>query len=224
MAPGIAVLYLGVKREALGEGALKNTNYWVFPSDDVEKDYATLSEGRFVEDPTVFVTVTSARDLAHAVAPPGVVNLQVMALAPSAPEAWGVERADTYRRAEPYLTRKRELRDRLVRRAAEVFPGLAGGIVYEELATPLTHARYTLATNGTPYGLAATPEQFNTRRPDAVTHLPGLFLAGASTRSSHGVMGAVMSGRVAARAVQRYLARVPRDVARAAKARAAKAA
>jgi len=79
-----------------------------------------------------------------------------------------------------------------------------------ELATPLTLARYTLASNGTPYGLAGTPAQFNARRPGAVTHLPGLFLAGASTRTAHGVAGALASGRLAARAAGTYLTHQPR--------------
>jgi len=207
MAPGFAVLFLGVKREALGEAPLKNTNFWVFPGDDVERDYAALREDRFVEDPTVLISIASTRDPGRALAPPGVVNLQLIALAPSSARAWGVEGLASYRRAAPYLEKKRALRDRLVRQACRVFPGLAQGIVYEELATPLTHARFTRSTNGTSYGLAATPAQFNGGRPDAVTHLRGLFLAGASTRSGHGVTGALASGRAAAHAASDYLAR-----------------
>ena len=39
-----------------------------------------------------------------------------------------------------------------------------GQIAFQEVATPLTHARYTGATGGTSYGIAATPGQMALRR------------------------------------------------------------
>lgn len=217
MAPGIAVLYLGVKREALGPEAEVNTNYWIFPNDDVEQDYRALREGRFIEQPSIYVTIATNKDPAQKVAPEGVVNLQIMALAPSDPKAWGVDGVEgSYGEHPAYLDKKAELQARLLRRAREVFPGIEAGIVYTEVATPLTHGRYTGSSNGTPYGIAGTPEQFNTRRPGAQTHLPGLLLAGASTRTAHGVVGAMLSGREAAGAAVKQLARFERKLSRAA--------
>lgn len=210
MAPGLAVLYLGVKREALGEAGRANTNYWFCPSDDVESDYAALRAGRFAEAPTVGMTLTSNKDPSLGLAPQGVVNLQLLALAPSDPRVWGVEDGASYRKSAAYLAHKRALRDRLLRQVRAVFPDLEAGIVFEELATPLTHARYTLSTGGTPYGIAATPEQFDAGRPGPVTHLPGLLLAGASCRNTHGVVGALQSGREAARAGLKELRRLGR--------------
>ena len=217
MAPGIAVLYLGVKREALGPEAEVNTNYWIFPNDDVEQDYQALREGRFVAQPSIYVTIATNKDPGQKVAPDGVVNLQIMALAPSDPKAWGVEGVDgSYSKHPAYREKKAELQERLLRRAREVFPGIGAGVVYAEVATPLTHGRYTGSTNGTPYGIAATPAQFNAKRPGSTTHLPGLLLAGASTRTAHGVVGAMLSGREAARAAGKQLARLDRKAARVA--------
>lgn len=218
MAPGIAVLYLGVKRDALGPDAEVNTNYWIFPNDDIEQDYRALREGRFLEQPSVYVTIATNKDPGQKVAPDGVVNLQIMALAPSDPKAWGVDDVEgSYSKHPAYLEKKAELQERLLRRAREVFPGIEAGVVYAEVATPLTHGRYTGSSNGTPYGIAGTPEQFNTRRPGVETHLPGLLLAGASTRTAHGVVGAMMSGREAAGAALKQLARFERKVARGAR-------
>jgi phytoene dehydrogenase-like protein len=209
MAAGIAALYLGVTREALGPDSARNTNYWVFPSDDVEQDYAALRDGRFAAQPTVYLTLASTKDPAQKIAPDGVVNLQALALAPSAPEAWGASTpGGGYDRFAPaYLARKQELADRLLKAAEVVFPGIRAGIVYQEMATPLTHARFTSATDGSPYGIAATPAQFGASRPGTTTHVPGLLLAGANTRSAHGVLGALQSGQRAAREAERCLRR-----------------
>jgi all-trans-retinol 13,14-reductase len=208
MAPGIAVLYLGVKREALGDAGLANTNYWVVPNDDVDQDYTAIREGRFADQPTVGITLSSNKDPTQQLAPDGVMNLQVMALAPSNRKVWGIEaEGPGYRKNATYLAPKKELRERLLRAARLVFPNLDAGLVFEEMATPLTHARYTLSTNGTPYGIAATPKQFDVGRPGAVTHLPGLLLAGASCRNTHGVVGAIQSGREAALAGMKLLGR-----------------
>jgi phytoene dehydrogenase-like protein len=209
MAPGIAVLYLGVRADALGPAGQRNTNYWVFPSFDMEQDYAALREGRFTDAPSIYITLSSNKDPSQRIAPDGVMNLQVMALAPSKPEAWGLSAEDGYRKNPAYMAQKEKLQAQLLARAEAVFPGLREAVVYEEMATPLTHARYTLSTGGTPYGLAATPAQFDAKRPGATTHLPGLLLAGASTRNAHGVLGAVLSGKEAATAALTVLAKQP---------------
>jgi len=65
----------------------------------------------------------------------------------------------------------------------------------------VSHTRYTGASDGTGYGLAATPAQFLANRPGSRGPIPGLYLAGASTRSGHGIVGALSSGRKAARAI-----------------------
>ena len=199
MAGALAVLYLGVKREALGAQGTRNTNWWVFPSTDVAREYRDAAEGRFAEDPSALIAITSNKDPSQRIAPDGVANLQVMALAPGDRSAWGAS-SDDYRKAPAYLEAKRRFRDTMVRQASRVFPELARGIVFEEVATPVTHSRYTLSSNGTAFGIAATPSQFGRARPSARTAIPGLFLAGASMRSTHGVYGAVLSGRAAARA------------------------
>jgi all-trans-retinol 13,14-reductase len=202
MSGALGVVYLGVKREALGEVGRRNTNYWIFPSTDIEAEYRAVAAGRFVEQPSVLVTITSNKDPSLPIAPEGVANLQVMALAPSDRAAWGADGdGNAYRKAPAYLEAKKKFRDSLLASARSVFPELESGIVYEEVATPVTHARYTRASGGTAFGIAATPGQFARARPGSRTALPGLFLAGASTRSTHGVYGAVLSGNAAAKAV-----------------------
>ena len=66
-------------------------------------------------------------------------------------------------------------------------------------------SRYTRASDGTVYGLAATPEQFFQNRPGYSGPIPGLYFAGASTRAGHGVVGSMMSGQRCARRMLREL-------------------
>ena len=135
------------------------------------------------------------------------MGVEVMALMPGKAEAWGVEPADirsgAYRRSERYLENKQRVEDALVGKLEEHFPGSAAHIVFRETASPVTHTRFTRATDGTGYGLAATPEQFMKGRPGYRGPVPGLYLAGASTRSGHGIVGAMASGRECAVRVQR---------------------
>ncbi len=107
----------------------------------------------------------------------------------------------TYSDSAAYADAKAAYAERLKRVATGVFPGLSDAIVFEEVATPLTHTRYTLSTGGTSYGLALIPGQFLHRRPGAKTEIEGLLLCGASTRMGHGIMGAMMSGVAAAAAL-----------------------
>lgn len=202
MAPALGALYLGVRREALGSRGV-NTNYWIYPSYDLEQEYAEVEAGRFSRRPFLFVSSASLKDPENPrLAPAGVVNLQLMSLAPSAPSAWRTSPEElasgAYRESPGYLAAKAEYSERLLAAAESVFPGLGRHVVFQELATPLTHARYTSSTGGTSYGIAATPDQFLWRRPGPKTEISGLYLCGASARSGHGIMGAMMGGLAAA--------------------------
>ena len=128
-----------------------------------------------------------------------------MALSPGDPAAWGVP-ADqalrpAYRQGAAYLDLKRQVEDDLIGRLERLFPGSTAEILHRESATPVTHTRFTRASAGSGYGLAATPDQFLQHRPGYRGPLPGLYLCGGSTRSGHGISGALASGVHAARTI-----------------------
>jgi len=205
MAPGLGMVYVGVRREGLG-GRTRNTNYWIYGSTDVEGAYAENRAGRVPKEPLLYVSIASLKDPENRrVAPPGMVNLQLMSLAPSQPSAWGVTEEDVasgrYSESEVYQAKKREYAEALFRAAERVFPKLSEHVVFEETATPLTHTRYTLSTGGTSYGLALTPDQFLWKRPGPKTEIDGLVLCGASLITGHGIAGAMASGVNAAAAI-----------------------
>jgi all-trans-retinol 13,14-reductase len=217
MPPGLGVVYVGAESRMLPPG-LRNTNYWILPGDDLEREYREVDAGRFPESSTTSITIASLKEPGNLrLAPPGMVNLQLMAVVPSQPEAWGVSEAQvedhSYRRQPAYLAAKQRLAERLLRCAEAVLPGLRSAVVFREVATPLTHVRYTRSSNGTGYGIACTPQQFLFRRPAAATEIAGLVLAGASTRSAHGIIGALSSGRRAAHVARQILDAVGRRTA-----------
>jgi len=122
-----------------------------------------------------------------------------MSVAPASHQFWGV--APDLKRGERYQERKRQFRDRLVHSAERAIPGIADAILYEESATPITLEHFLRSTGGTSYGIAGTPAQIGIGRPGPRTPIDGLFLAGASTRSAHGITHSMAGGIDAASAI-----------------------
>lgn len=178
-----------------------NTNYFVFPDYRTDELYAELDAGRLPsgEVPFAYVALASRKDPNnHELCPPGHTNFQVMTLAPRGVDYWGVEAgpADggSYRRNETYRARKQELTDLLLDAAERVLGPFRDHIVHVEMATPLSHERYTHSTGGTSYGYLHSPEQTGEHRPDHRTEIEGLWVVGANTVSGHGIAGGVTGG------------------------------
>jgi hypothetical protein len=75
-------------------------------------------------------------------------------------------------------------------------------VVFRAVGTPLSNVHYVAATSGSLYGTEKTRSQVGPFTYRARTPFKGLYLCGASTLS-HGVMGAALSGLIAAKAVSR---------------------
>ena len=206
MPTPIFATYLGVAGD-LEELGMTSANTWQFDDYDTEGYY---QRARAEERPMprgCYVTSASMKDPSdpwHA--PDNVGTVEVMALLPADARAWGVSedalRDGSYSREPAYQERKKAIEDDLVRRFDGLYPGAGQNVVFRESATPASHGRFTRASGGTGYGLAAIPSQFNDRRPDVEGPVEGLFVCGASTRSGHGILGALLSGRVAAKRIQ----------------------
>jgi all-trans-retinol 13,14-reductase len=203
MAAALVITFLGIEGDI---PAMRPANYWAFDTFDTERVYRELN----VNNPSgSYITSATLKDprFAHHHAPAGITNVEVMTLAPASLDSFGVDPRDVstwdYKRNEKYRSIKAHLEDDMIRRLEAVFPGTASRVVFRETATPVSHVRYTNATDGTGYGLAATPEQFFDRRPGYRAPIRGLYLCGASTRAGHGIVGAMMSGRHAALRIQK---------------------
>jgi phytoene dehydrogenase-like protein len=206
MGGAIMISCFGVQAD-LRELGMQARNYWCFDTNDADAIYRSVNQGSL--DPrAVYITSASLKDPeTHGHTPDGVMGVEVMALMPGKAQAWGVRKEDilsgAYRRSEIYLANKQKVEDALVAKLDQYFPGAAEKVVFRETASPVTHTRFTRATDGTGYGLAATPEQFMKGRPGYRGPVPGLYLAGANTRSGHGIVGSMASGKECAVRVQR---------------------
>ena len=199
MAMPLFIVYAILDRDLRTEG-MPNRNWSVIDCDDLDGLYANLGDGRLPSQSWTWITSASLKDPTNQrLCRPGQTNVQLMGVAPPSHQFWGVDQG--LERGEHYDDRKRQMRDRLVRSTERAIPGFADAIVYEESATPITLERYLRSTGGTSYGIAGTPAQMGLGRPGHRTAIEGLFLAGASTRSVHGVTHAMLGGIETASAI-----------------------
>jgi len=199
----IAFLGLDFPPEELPFG---NGNQWMTDTIDIDKFYAGLHRGEVPEKPPILISSTSQKDPQNPrVAPPGQCNLELLTAVPRKPEFWGVTEEQivdgSYSTNPAYIEAKRAFGERCLDQAARLIPDIRDHVVFLETASPMTQARYTRATDGGPYGLAALPSQFLGKRPGARSPLPGLFFCGASCRAGFGIMGSMTSGLYAAEAI-----------------------
>ncbi|MGM0578486.1 MAG: phytoene desaturase family protein [Myxococcota bacterium] len=210
MAAALFITCLGVEADLSSLG-MRASNYWVFDDYDFDAMYRHAREAAEPDPHVAYITSATMKepDNPHH-APPGVGNVEVMTVVPGDPAKWGVTGdplAWDYKRDARYQALKQRVEDNMVACLERTFPGTAERIVYRESATPMTHMRFTRASMGTSYGIAATPDQMLDKRPGYRTPIRGLFLCGASTRAGHGIVGTMSSGRAAAQTILRTLGR-----------------
>jgi len=99
---------------------------------------------------------------------------------------------------ERYVEAKNTLAGRLIEMADKVAPGLKDHIEEVEVATPLTHMRYTGNAYGAVYGYENSPVEGTVLRLPNRGPLRGLYLAGAWVRVGGGFQPCIDSGRTAA--------------------------
>jgi len=203
LSEGIFMTCLGIEGDVADDG-IENCNYWVFDHYDTEKLYSSVRADRNTLPQAAYITSASMKDpgtSGHS--PAGQSTVEVMTALPSDPTWWGARPESlwdgSYRKTPEYAERKEWVENSLVTRLDSMFPGVGQRVLFRESATPVSHVRYTRASSGSGYGLAATPGQFGLNRPRTRLPLRGLYCAGASCRNGHGVLPAVLSGFTTAR-------------------------
>lgn len=205
MAGAIFMTFLGIEGD-LADLGMRNCNYWCFDGYDMEGFYRdAMVQGR-VQPRGCYITSASMKDRGtEGHAPAGHMGLEIMSLVPGKPSDWGATDDEAvrgrYRRDGAYRAQKDRIEAQMIDRAEALLPGVRERLRFQESATPLSQMRYTRASDGTGYGLAATPEQFLRHRPGYRGPFDGLYFCGASTRAGHGVVGAMKSGEAAAKRI-----------------------
>jgi all-trans-retinol 13,14-reductase len=101
---------------------------------------------------------------------------------------------------EAYKARKTYAAECFITRLEKMIPGIREHIVYSEVGTAKTVARYTLNPEGAVYGFAQTPFRVRHELPDL---LPGLHMASAWSKTGGGFSGAIFSGYLCAMGILR---------------------
>jgi phytoene dehydrogenase-like protein len=202
---GLFLTCLGVKAD-LGKLGMEACNYWIADDYDFDAAYRRGAEAASYMPLGAYITSASLKDpdtAGHA--PEGVHSLEVMTLFPAQPEFWGSDGSNAeawnYKSDGQYSDRKAAIEENLIDRLEGLFPGTKEHICFRESATPLSHIRFTRATEGTGYGISVTPDQFRDRRPHPRSPVRGLYVCGASTRGTFGIMGTMLGGGDAARRI-----------------------
>ncbi len=202
MALPLFIIYMAMKRDPLELG-IPNTNYVLSPGYDIEEQYAACYAGEVPEKPAVAIIIASRKDPeSRNIAPEGYTNLQLMSIAPAAPQTWGMEKGPAsggrYRHTAAYTAAKKQMEERMLRQVEQMMPGFIRDVVWQESATPLTQERFTLSTAGTSYGLEHSPDQIREGRFPIATEIRNLYLVGANTFFGHGIAGTMVGGQAAA--------------------------
>jgi len=186
-----AILFLATNLDLRAMG-YDSGNYIHYTRPDIDGIYA---RSRLTEDPEgVFVTIPTLKD--PSLRQDGIHTVEVITVAPYDPfRRW--EQLPHRKRGDDYLALKDDLTERILRAAERVIPGLSQRLLFQELGTPLTNKHFCACHRGAMYGTAKTRAQLGPAGFPIRTEIPGLYMVGASTMS-HGVVGATMTGLMAA--------------------------
>jgi phytoene dehydrogenase-like protein len=190
-------LFLATDLDVRAAG-LDSGNYWYYPDADIERTYRMGMEPWGADAPRLpgmFLTCTTLKDPSKLHG--GHHTMEAFTFVGyDAYKAW--EKSTLGERPEDYTRLKAALLDKMLDNAAQIVPGLRDHVVFADLGTPLTNVHYCAATAGNLYGTEKSRWQIGPFAYQVKTPIPGLVLCGSSTLS-HGVLGAAMSGLVAAR-------------------------
>jgi phytoene desaturase len=193
-------LFLAVDTDPRAFG-LDSGNFWFSKSPDLDALYGKRATLNLEDIPGLFLTVTTLKDPSK-VHKNGHHTLEAFAFVDyQAFERWALTEFGA--RPADYTALKASLTAKMIATLDHIAPGLSRHVVFSDLGTPLTNQYYCEATQGSLYGTEKRLRQLGPLAFAPRSPIPGLYLAGSSTRGGHGVMGATRSGLDVARSILR---------------------
>lgn len=188
-------LFMAADADLVGMGC-DSGNYWYTESPDVQAGYEVCNRTKLDMDtfPGQFLTVTTLKDRSKGTGKTHTMESFVF-VGWKAFEQWAHTRYGE--RPADYASMKEDLTKKMLRGVDRIVPGLSQHVTFAEIGTPLTNAHYCMSTQGNLYGTAKSRWQVGPFAWPLRTEIKGLWMVGAST-VSHGVLGATMSGLLAA--------------------------
>jgi phytoene dehydrogenase-like protein len=164
----------------------------IFFAPDYRREFTDIFErGIPPQDPTIYVSITSKRDLDHA--PRGCENWFVLVNAPALAADGG---------GFAWEQQEAAYRDHVLTTLAGFGLDIRNRIRHLTVRTPVDLANRTGAWRGALYGISSNQALNAFRRPhNRCPHLHGLYFAGGTTHPGGGVPMVALSGKVAAEMV-----------------------
>jgi len=156
----------------------------------------SLNDENYYRRAPVEITITSLQD--PSLAPEGKTSIVLQSIAfMDYAGRWGTDNGN---RTERYKELKEKVADQLIANAEKVIPGLSEKIEFKAVATPFTHERYTLNSEGASAGWTYNPQKaFNSGKEGIWgfrTPVKNLYLVGHWTMSPGGAPACFMSGKM----------------------------
>ncbi len=186
-------LYIGLNKSDKELG-IKNTNLWIYPDYDHDKNVETYQRNQDAEFPVLYISFPSAKDPEYQKKYPNNSTMEAITLAHwSWYDAW--KTGEWKKRGDEYEAEKEKLSQRILEKVFEHVPHAKDALDYYELSTPLSVKSLANYPKGEMYGIDHSPERFNHRWLKPGTEIDGLYLTGQDVLTV-GVSSALLSGLV----------------------------
>jgi phytoene dehydrogenase-like protein len=184
-------VFLGLKKDLVGELGIKEAEIFYNTGYDVEEDYRTAVRG---DSSKSGFGATFYDNLYKGYSPQGKNTISLMNI--QGFDHWEKFEADYLAdNKKAYREEKARMADALIDQAEKVLlPGLRQAIEVRDAATPLTNVRYTANPRGAIYGWDQTLDNSGQTRFPQRTPVKNLYLAGAWTFPGGGYGACLPSG------------------------------
>jgi prolycopene isomerase len=185
------LIFLGLKKDLVGEIGIKDTEIFYNTGYDIEADYKACLAADF---DNVGYGLTLYDNLYEGYSPEGKNTVGIIVL--QGYDHWEKYAKDYWEgnKAE-YRKEKERMADILIKKIEDtLLPGLSDAIAVKEIGTPLTNVRYTRNYRGAIYGWDQTVDNSGNRRFPNRTPIKNLYLSGAWTSPGHGYGAVIPSG------------------------------
>jgi len=185
------LIFLGLKKDLIGELGIKDTEIFYNTGYDIEADYKACLTADF---DNVGYGLTLYDNLYEGYSPEEKNTVGIIVL--QGYDHWEQYAEDYWSgNKEEYRKEKERMADILINKIEDtLLPGLRDAIEVKEIGTPLTNVRYTRNYRGAIYGWDQTVDNSGNRRLANRTPIKNLYLSGAWTSPGHGYGAVIPSG------------------------------
>ena len=197
---GHLCLHIGINK-SYKQLNLDNTNIWLYPGYDHDKNVLIHTKNMDSEFPLVYFSFPSAKDPMWQKDHPNKTTIELITM--SKYEWFAKWKKQPWKkRGEEYESLKDSLSARLLNKMYNHLPQLKGNIDYHELSTPLSTRDMSHYKFGELYGLNHTTNRFSQKYLTPRTSIQNLYLTGQDIVSV-GLAGALSAGALTVSAILR---------------------